>query len=135
MFNGVKQPYNSDLKSVVLDIVTNKMELEISNQDVIAVKRLNLSKGNSKQDAIAPVVVTFKSKGLASKVFKEKSKLARTGIFVSENLTKRRRDVLNLARDKYGNKQVWSDQAMYLSLVIRFPAVYGLSTILLNSVC
>ena len=95
---------------MVLDIVSNRMELEISNQDVIEVKRLNISKGNSKQDAITPVIVTFKSKDLASKVFKEKSKLARTGIFVSEDLTKQRRDVLNLARDKYGNKQVWSHQ-------------------------
>ena len=73
---------------------------------MIEVKRLNISKVNSKQDALAPVVVTFKSKDLASKVFKEKSKLARTSIFVSENLTKQRHDVLNLARDKYGNKQV-----------------------------
>ena len=105
MFNGVQQPPSSDLKSVVLDILTNKIELKILKQDMIEVKRLNLSKGKSKQDAVAPVVVTFKSKDLTSNVFKENSKLARTGIFVSENLTKRRCDALNLARDKYRNKQ------------------------------
>ena len=90
VFNRVKQPPNSDLNLVVVDIVSNRMEFEVSNQDVIEVKRLNISKGNSKQDVIAPVVVTFKSKDLAFKVFKEKSKLARTGIFVSENLTKKK---------------------------------------------
>jgi len=47
------------------------MELEIFNEDVIEVKRFNRSKGDSKQDAMAPVVVTFKSKDLALKFSKE----------------------------------------------------------------
>ena len=105
-------------KSEVLEILTNKTKLDISNQDMIEVKRLNLSKGNSKLDAIAPKIVKFKYKDIASKVFKEKSKLARNGIFVPEKLTKRRRDVMNLARDKYWNKQVWSDQGwIYVRLI------------------
>jgi len=71
MFNGVKQLPNSDLKLVSFDVGTTKIELEISNQDVIEVKILNISKCNSKQDAITPVVVTFKSKDLASEVLKK----------------------------------------------------------------
>ena len=43
-------------------------------------------------------------------MFLKQKKLSGTGLFVAENLTKRKRDLLSASRDKYGNRSVWSDQ-------------------------
>ena len=117
-FNGIKQPPSSDLKSVIGGVIRNKMEISgVYDGDIVEVRRFKLNSSTTRQDTIAPVLVKFRSKEMAQKVFKLKSKLLRTGIFVSENLTKQRRDILNLARKKYGNKQVWSNQGrVYIRL-------------------
>ena len=83
------------------------MELPgVSDGDIVEVRKFNLNSSTTRQDAITPVLVKFRSKEMAQKVIELKSKLVHTAIFVSENLTKQRRDILNLAREKYGNKQV-----------------------------
>ena len=46
------------------------------------------------------------------KVFASKSKFAGSNFFISESLTKHRRDILNAARDKFGVKNVWSDRGL-----------------------
>jgi len=102
----------------------------VSDGDIVEVRRFKLNSSTTRQDAIAPVLVKFRSKEMAQKVFKLKSKLVRPGIFVSENLTKQRRDILNLVRKKYGNKQVWSDQGrvyirQYTLRVMLSPVAYG----------
>ena len=48
-------------------------------------------------------------------MFKAKAKLASTRVFVSESLAKRRRDILNAAKDKYKQRNVWSDQGQILA--------------------
>ena len=94
---------------------------------MVEVRRLKINSSTTRQDAIAPVLVKFRSKETARKVFKLKSKLVRTGIFLTENLTKQRRDIMNLAREKYGNKQVWYDQGpfIYALRVMLSPVAYG----------
>ena len=128
LFNGIKQPPNSDLKSVIGGVIRNKMEISgVSDGDIVEVRRFKLKSSTARQDAITPVLVKFRSKEMAQKVFKLKSKLVRIGIFLSENLTKQRRDIMNLAREKYGNKQVWSDQGpfIYALRVMLSPVAYG----------
>ena len=55
--------------------------------------RLNNSTAQGQRD-VAPVIV----KEMTRKVFKSKTKLAKSGIFVSEALTKCRRDILYTAK-------------------------------------
>ena len=64
---------------------------------------------------VAPIIVKFSSKDVARKVFKAKARLASTGIFVSKYLTKRRREILNAAKDKYGQRNAWSYQGQILA--------------------
>ena len=51
-------------------------------------------------------------------MFLQKSKLAGSGIFVSESLTKRRHDLLNAARDRFGVKNVWTDRG---NILVKLP--------------
>ena len=83
----------------------------IANSDIVSVQGLCLGSSNSQRpEKVAPVLVKFRLKDIASAVFKAKNNLINSGIFVSENFTKKKRELLNAARDKFGNRCVWSDQ-------------------------
>ena len=67
---------------------------------------------------IAPVRAKFSSLDIAREVFAAKSKLAKSGVFVLENLTKKRQDQLNAARSTFGPRSVWSDHGQVLAKVL-----------------
>ena len=56
----------------------------VSDGDIMKVRRFKLNSSTTRQDAVAPVLVKFRWKQIAQKVFKLKSKLVRSGIFVSD---------------------------------------------------
>jgi len=63
---------------------------------------------------IAPIIVKFCSKDIARAAYKAKSRLVSSGIFVAEYLTIRRRDILEAATDKFGQRNAWSDRGHIL---------------------
>ena len=72
-----KQPPSSHFKSVIGDVICNKMEISgVSDGDIVEVRTFKLNSFTTRQDAIAPVLVKFRSKEIARKVFELKSKLA-----------------------------------------------------------
>ena len=71
----------------------------ISSGKLSNVFQFRINGTHTASEKVAPVLVRFVGKEFAREVFSEKSKLVGSGIFVSESLTKRRRDLLNAARD------------------------------------
>ncbi|KAK2708037.1 hypothetical protein QYM36_015655 [Artemia franciscana] len=67
---------------------------------------INGSANQTENVKSAPVLVKFSSLDTARKVFAAKSKLAKSGVFVLENLTKKRRDLLNAARSTFGPRSM-----------------------------
>jgi hypothetical protein len=83
----------------------------IKDSDIVSVQRFRVGTNNAQRpDKVAPVLVQFRSKEIARHVFKAKKQLSGSGLFVAENLTKRKRNLLSASRDKFGNRSVWSDQ-------------------------
>ena len=82
--------------------------------------------GSSK---VAPIMVKSRSKNTVRRVFKEKSKLARTGVHITEALTKRRRDTLNMARDKFDVKHGWTDHGNILVKRPSDPSVHRIRSL------
>ena len=117
VFNGVKQLPGEDLKATTMNIITQKMGVTgFSQNDIQSIYRYRLNNSTAQgQRDVAPVFVKLRSSEMAKKVFKSKTKLAKSGIFVSEALTKRRRDILNTARDSFGVRNVWSDRGLILA--------------------
>ena len=75
LFNGIKLPPSSDLKSVIGGMIRNKMEISgVSDEDIVEVRRFKLNSSTTRQDTIAPVLVKFRSKEMAQKISKLKSK-------------------------------------------------------------
>lgn len=135
LFNGVKQNPSQNLNPSINHIIRYQMGLSsIANSDVVSVHRFRLGSSNSQRpDKVAPVLVKFRSKDIASAVFKAKKNLANSGIFVSENLTKKKRELLNAARDKFGNRCVWSDQGRVFvrqSSVSPIQRIWGIDDLL-----
>ena len=63
----------------------------------------------SRNNKTPPVLVKFVNRDIARKVFKAKARLALSEIFVSESLTKKRREILNAVKDKLCHRSVWTD--------------------------
>ena len=115
VMNGVRQRPGNDLKKEVSVIIKDKMLVpgfEVNN--IVNVYRFSLNDSND-QSKVSPVLIRFKNVELARVVFKEKTKLAKSGIFLSESLTKKRREILNAARDCFGKFNVWTDRGQILA--------------------
>ena len=136
LFNGLKQNPSQNLNPAINHILDQMGLSSIANSDIVSVHWFCLGSINSQRpDKVAPVLVKFRSKDIASTVFKVKKNLANSRIFVSENLTKKKCKLLNVARDKFGNRCVWSDQGrdfVHFSLVIVPFSVFGISMIFYN---
>ena len=116
IFHGVKQLPGVDTRTTIFQIINSKMSVtDLSSSDLINVYRLRLNNLTTQHEEssirVAPIVVKFSCKDVARRVFKAKAELASTGVFVSDF----RRDILNAAKDKYGQRNVWSDQGQILA--------------------
>jgi hypothetical protein len=81
--NGVRQRPGNDLKKEVSVIIKDKMLVpgfEVNN--IVNVYRFSLNDSND-QSKVSPVLIRFKNVELARVVFKEKTKLAKSGIKAS----------------------------------------------------
>ena len=114
VFVEVKQAPGVDLKVTMNNIIKDKMGLSaLMSDQILSMQRFRLPNPTaqiSDESRFAPVIVKFSNKDVAHTVFKAKSKLAKSGVFVNEYLTKQRKIILDSARDKFGAKNVWSDQ-------------------------
>ena len=104
---------------------------DIANSHILNVRRFqNPSNPVSNNSKVSPVCVVFRNVDAAKTVFMAKSKLAKTGIFVSEYLTRKRKHLLDLARNKLGSKNAWSIVGMILSNRFRISGKYEVRRIL-----
>ena len=93
IFHGVKQLPGVDTRTTIFQIINNKMSVtDLSSSDLINVYRLQLNNLTTQHEEssirVSPIVVKFSGKDVARRVFQAKAKLASTGVFVSESLTK-----------------------------------------------
>lgn len=119
ILHGVKQQSGSDLQSTILQVFITKMNLtEINVAQIRNIYRFKISPAltdASLNDKVPPVLVKFVNSDIAKKVFKAKARLASSGIFLSEALTKRRREILYAAKDRFGHRNVWTDRGQILA--------------------
>lgn len=115
VFHGVDHSGGLPISECVLNVITDKMQIsDFSSTAIVSVFKFRANYTDSDTIVNAkkrplPVLVTFKSAEIARKVFACKSKLARSGIFVTEYLTSKKKQILDLAKSKLGNRNVWSN--------------------------
>lgn len=118
IFYGVKPNPNVELMDNLIEVITKIMGLQdFKKMDLLKANRFRMPATQTENVKIAPILVKFSNLDIARKVFAAKSKLVKSGVFVSENLTKKRRDLLNAARSTFGPRSVWSDHGQVLAKV------------------
>ena len=99
--------------------------LDIANSHILNGRRFqNLSNPVFNSSKVSPVCVVFRNLDATKTVFMAKLKLTKTGVFVSEYLTRKRKHLLDLAQNKRGSKNVWSINGMILSNRVRIAGKY-----------
>ena len=111
MLHGVKEDSTEDPEEVVRDVLCEKLEIELSEVALQNVHRLgkldNTRVTRSKKVYNRPIIFKFSSYRDRIKVFSNKSKLKRSGMGITENLTKMNFELYKAAGSKFGEKNIW----------------------------
>lgn len=103
-FYGIPTADNEDTYNLIMEVITGKMQVNISGPAIVRTYRIN-SRGNN---VPGPILVRFLSHQTKNEVYSQKHKLKGTRITVREDLTKERLTFLKFAIETYGKKNVWT---------------------------
>ena len=112
-----KDDENTD--QLIMDTCREGMGIELNLQDINRSHRIGMKtqrevppepeeNGQVKHQKVRPIIVKFTSYRRRQQVFSAKKNLKGKHVGISENLTKIRQKIFNLARDVVGYKNVWS---------------------------
>ena len=88
----------------VINIVKDKLEIEISASDIDRSYRIGKKSSGKKR----PIIIKLARYNCRRHVYHNKKKLKYSGMLITESLTKFRLIKLNEARDHHGFRNVWS---------------------------
>lgn len=101
---GISEVINEDTDQIAVDLITQKLGVQMAVSNIDRSHRV----GRKVPGMTRPIIVKFTTYNKQIEVFKNKRKLAGSGITIREDLTARRLDLLRVAIGKFGVKQVWS---------------------------
>ena len=96
-FYGVPEKSTENTDDVIRDIASKQLNVPLSEKDIARCHRIT-PKGGRKGENPNPIIVRFVSYNVRRRVYEAKTKLKGSNIFVQEDLTARRRELLNKAR-------------------------------------
>lgn len=104
-FYGVTEKVNEDTTQLLCELVTSKMNVDISTGDVAVCYRIGQQQENNKP---RPIYVKFRSMEISARVYANKKKMNATKIIIREELTRRRHELLIQVAEKVGRRNVWT---------------------------
>lgn len=111
---GITENENENVPEIVEDMLKNKMQLNISPNNIEECYRIRNKKVLNKRNGGQPnkksgaIVVKFSTYEDRTMVYKNKSRLKSFKITIYEDLTKTKLLLVNKAIDKYGRQNVWT---------------------------
>ena len=105
LIHGSEEKNDEDTDEIVVKIITEKIGVEITKEDLDRSHRIGAKKENKKT---RPIIVKFARYNKRKQVFVNRKKLKGSGHSVTESLTSLRMKKLNEAREIYGFTNVWS---------------------------
>ena len=95
-----------DTVEMVLDVINNKLNIEMSRISIDKSHRLRKRKGPGQKPRV--VIVKFTRYKDRHHVFRNKELLKENGISVTESLILKRMEHLNKAREQHGFSNIWT---------------------------
>ena len=124
VIHGVPENDSEDTDDLVLDVINNSLELgNIDLNDIQRSHRLGPKKNSrntrssSTNNRPRPIILRFTSYRERDKVFRNKSKLKGSKVLITENLTRRRYELLQATLAKYGKGNTWTRDGRILTKV------------------
>lgn len=106
---GVNEKPNEDTEQSLSKIFMEKVGLEIKPEFIDRCHRVGkLNSDMLESSKPRAIIIKFTSYKYRKLLYDNKSKLKGTGMFIHEDLTKRRMDLLRLSIQKFGRTQVWT---------------------------
>lgn len=100
---GVKEENSENIKCRVEEILSAKMDLSIN-----LVECYRIGKRQIKENKPRVIIMKFQNIHQRNQVFSKKKNLIGTKMMITEELIKSRFELLMLAKEKLGSKNVWS---------------------------
>ena len=106
LLHGLTETKTEDTDEMVLDVINNKLNIELSQISIDRSHRLGKRKGPGQKPRA--IIVKFTRYKDRHHVFSKKKLLKGTGISVTESLTLKRMEHLKKAREQHGFANVWT---------------------------
>nr|CAH7763580.1 unnamed protein product [Callosobruchus chinensis] len=101
---GVKESGAENTLGKVKEIIANKLNVVLSENDVACAYRV----GKKSENRPRHIIVEFESNSIKTNIYNNKRLLKGTGYVMKEDLTALRLRIVKEASDKYGFKNVWT---------------------------
>ena len=106
LIHGLTETKTEDTDEMVLDVINNKLNIEMSQISIDRSHRLGKRKGPGQK--LRAIIVKFTGYKGRHHVFRNKNPLKGTSISVTESLTVKRMEHLKKAREQHGFGNVWT---------------------------
>lgn len=103
---GVQESNGENTDLLVMDVVKNTLNVNISLMDIERTHRIGRSAANTNHPR--PIIIKFVSYRVRNEVFRLKKNLKGTKYYFKEDLTKIRVDILGKMIRKFGYGKVWT---------------------------
>jgi hypothetical protein len=118
LIHGIAEKDDENTNSVATNTIAKYLDVSVTNDDIDRTHRLgpklkrshhNSGESNTKSQASArPIIIKFCSYAKRDQIFKVKSRLKKTGIIITENLTAKRMQLLNDTKKHESVRSAWS---------------------------
>lgn len=103
-FYGIPKSTEENTGEIVRRIITESLQVKMDRQDIVRVYRMEAKNEN----VPGAIFVGFRSHGIKAEIYSQKAKLKGTRVTIREDLTGQRMGVLKLVMEKFGKKNVWT---------------------------
>ena len=111
LIHGVEEMEGEDTDQLCLDIVNNEVGVTLSLADMERSHRIGPKKAQTATiNKSRPIIFRFASIRKRIEVFKNKKNLKGKGYVITESLTKLRYQLLQRAKTKFGDRNVWTTE-------------------------
>ena len=122
LIHGLTETKTEDTDEMVLDVINNKLNIEMSQISIDRSHRLGKRKGPGQKPRA--IIVKFTRYKGRHHVFRNQKLLKRASISVTESLTLKRMEHLKKVRERHGFANVWTQDGKMFKGNDSNPKVY-----------
>lgn len=104
-FNGMEEQGQENILDLITSFINNKLNVSCSHNDINYLYRVG-NINNSRKPR--PILINFVTNLKCKEIVNARKLLKNSGISIYEELTKRRYNLLQLAKKKHGRTNAWS---------------------------